>query len=163
MSASRKGGIKAITLKEDDEILSATVCDKEDQIFMVNTANKIIRFPVDTVTVVGRTASGVIGMKLNEGVKVVGASTIKKGSGYIVCVSENGLIKVTEESQYRLQSRNGKGVFAMKESERSGQLFNAFFVSDLEDEDVVFTTMKGYSKQKDHYQVLNLQTETLVV
>jgi DNA gyrase subunit A len=148
LSASRKGGIKAITLKEGDEILSATVCDKEDQIFMVNTANKIIRFPVDTVTVVGRTASGVIGMKLDKGVKVVGASTIKKGSGYIVCVSEKGLIKVTEESQYRLQSRNGKGIFAMKESERSGQLFNAFFVSDLEDEDVVFTTMKGYSNRR---------------
>lgn len=159
LSAGRKGGIKAVTLKEGDEILSASLCGKEDQIFMVNSANKIIRFEVDSVNVVGRTASGVMGMKLDKGVKVVGASVINGGSeeentGYIVCVSEKGLIKITEEKQYRVQSRNGKGLFAMKESERSGQLFNAFFVSDLEDEDVVFATKKGYSN-RSHLALFN--------
>lgn len=164
-SAGRKGGIKAVTLRDNDEILSAALCTAEDQIFMVNSANKIIRFNVSAVKIVGRTASGVLGMKLDKGVKVVGASVIAKSndietetledgekvlanSGYIVCVSENGLIKVTKENQYRVQARNGKGIFAMKESDRSGQLFNAFFVSELEDEDVVFTTKKGYSNRR---------------
>lgn len=161
-SATRKGGIRAVTLRDKDEILSAALCTKEDQIFMVNSASKIIRFNVADVTIVGRTASGVLGMKLDKGVKVVGASVItgntnvevdengeeiRANTGYVVCVSENGLIKVTEEVQYRVQARNGKGIFAMKESERSGQLFNAFFVSDLEEEDVVFTTKKGYSNR----------------
>lgn len=148
LTAGRKGGIKAITLKENDNILSATVCSKENEIFMVNSSSKIIRFSVNDVTVVGRTASGVLGMKLNEGVEIVGASVINTDNGYIVCVSENGLIKVTDQSQYRTQSRNGKGVFAMKESERSGRLFNSFFVEDLEEEDVVFTTKKGYSNRR---------------
>lgn len=165
LSASRKGGIKAVTLKENDEILSAALCNSEDQIFIVNSANKIIRFPVDSVSVVGRVASGVMGMKLDDGVKVVGASVITGNSGYIVCVSENGLIKVTEESQYRVQARNGKGVFAMKESERSGQLFNAFFVSDLEDEDVVFTTKKGYSNRRplDTFKATNRNTSGVML
>lgn len=142
--ASRKGGIKGITLREDDSILCATLCNKNDTVFMVNDKNLIIRFSVDSINVVGRGASGVKGMRLDKDVSIVGAGQITNEDGYIVCVSKNGLIKITKASQYRTQTRGGKGFSVMKTNERSGLLFNSFFIDNL-DENVVSTTKKGYS------------------
>ena len=126
---------------------------------MVNSNNLIIRFPVDNVTVVGRTASGVIGMKLDKKVVIVGAGQIRDENGYIVCVSSNGLIKVTKAEQYRIQTRSGKGWRVMKANERSGQLFNSFYVDNLDD-DVVTTTKNGYSNSRplSEYNVTNRST-----
>lgn len=147
-SATRKGGIKAIKLREEDSIVSAIVCDETEELFMVNKENKIIRFPVSAVSIVGRSSQGVKGMQLSDSNNVVGAGSIKSNEGYIVCVSEKGLIKISQASAYRTQTRGGKGSNIMKESERSGSLFDAFYVDDLSDKDVVFTTQKGFSNRK---------------
>lgn len=159
ISANRKGGIKGITLRDNDSILCVTLCSNNDSLFMVNSDNLIIRFPVDNVTVVGRTASGVIGMKLDKKVVIVGAGQIRDENGYIVCVSSNGLIKVTKAEQYRIQTRSGKGLRVMKANERSGQLFNSFYVDNLDD-DVVTTTKNGYSNSRplSEYNVTNRST-----
>ena len=143
-SASRKGGIKGITLKENDSILCVSLCKADDTLFMVNSNNLIIRFPVSNVSVVGRTASGVKGMSIDTGTEIVGAGEIRNEDGFIVCVSSNGLIKITKAEQYRTQSRGGKGLRVMKANERSGQLFNSFYVDDLSN-DVVTATKNGYS------------------
>jgi len=158
-SASRKGGIKGIALKEKDSILCFTICTREETLFMVNSNNLIIRFPVSGVSVCGRTASGVIGMRLEKKISIVGAGQIRDENGYIVCVSSNGLIKVTKAEQYRVQTRAGKGLRVMKANERSGELFNSFYVDDLED-DVVSTTKKGYSNSRplSEYNVTNRST-----
>lgn len=158
-TATRKGGIKGVTLKDGDELLCVSTCTKEDTLFMVNSNNLIIRFPVADVKVVGRSASGVIGMRIDKKVSIVGAGQISKEDGYIVCVSRNGLIKLTKADQYRIQTRGGKGLRVMKANERSGELFNSFYVEDLED-DVVVTTKKGYSNARplSEFNVTNRST-----
>ncbi len=147
LGASRKSGVKGVTLKEGDSILCFSICHKDDSLFMVNSNNLIVRFPVEGISVVKRPGSGVIGMRLEDGVSIVGAGRIKNEKGYIVCVSTNGLIKITDVDQYRTQVRGGKGLRVMKANERSGCLFNSFYVEDLED-CIVSVTKNGFSNMR---------------
>jgi DNA gyrase subunit A len=145
-SSMRKGGIIGIKLLEGDSIVFAGVCSDDDQLLMLNNSNKSIRFPVTELRKLSRNSMGVTGMKLDNKEKIIGGSIVNDDNGYMVCVSENGLIKITEMSQYRIQGRGGKGLRAMKSNERSGSLFAALFTSEL-DVDLITTTKSGMNNR----------------
>lgn len=145
-SSRRKGGIIGIKLIEGDSIVFAGVCADNEQLLMLNSNNKSIRFPITELRKLSRNSMGVTGMKLDSKEKIIGGAIVNDDNGYMVCVSENGLVKITEMSQYRIQGRGGKGLRAMKSNERSGSLFAALFTKEL-DVDLITTTKNGMNNR----------------
>ncbi len=140
----RKSGLLGIRLKEEDKIISAELCNKKDKIMLVNDKNNIIIFESTQLRNLRRTSQGVSGMKL-ENHKLIGAGIVNE-DGVIVTVSDNGMIKITNSSEYKVQKRGGKGVKVFKDNERTGMLFKAMSISDLE-QDIITTTKKGVSNR----------------
>jgi DNA gyrase subunit A len=89
----------------------------------------------------GRSASGVRGMKVEEGSVIVGASVIKSENDLILALSANGYGKLTASTEYRVQSRGGKGVITLKTTEKNGKLVDLEAVT--RDLDLILTTNKG--------------------
>ena len=141
ISSRRKGGIIAINLTENDSIVDAAISKGNDDIVMINNKNKAIRFSATDLRRLGRNSRGVRGMNLEKNTHIIGGS-VANDDGYLVCISDNGLIKITEMKNYRNQTRGGKGVAAMKVSERTGDLFTSFYIKSL-DQDVIITTKKS--------------------
>lgn len=149
ISAKRKGGIKAIEIKENDQVIQAKLSDDDDEMVLINNVNKLIRFNLNEVREVGRTGSGVIGMRMKEENDfLIGGDVIDNNSNNnnVVTVSKNGLVKITPIDQYRLQTRGGKGVLATKVSEKAGDVFKALIVNDLSGELITITT-KGITNR----------------
>ncbi|NPA81289.1 MAG: DNA gyrase subunit A [Epsilonproteobacteria bacterium] len=131
----RSVGVRAITLNEDDELVTAKIL-KEDAkyLFIVTKKGMCIKFNVDDVREMGRNARGVTGIKFKEeGDEVVGAAVIYRDDQEILTVSEKGIGKRTEASEYRLQSRGGKGVIAMKLTSKTGDLVGVVIVDENKD------------------------------
>jgi len=145
-SSRRKGGVIGIKLQEKDKIVFAGACGDEEQILLLNSSSKSIRFPVSDLRKLSRNSLGVTGMNIDDKETIIGGSVVSDDDGYMVCVSENGLIKVTSMNQYRIQNRGGKGLRAMKSNERSGKLFAALFAKDL-DVDLITTTKNGMNNR----------------
>lgn len=140
----RKSGLLGIRLKEEDKIISAEICDSNDKIMLVNSKNNIIIFESTQLRNLSRTSQGVSGMNLEDN-KLIGAGIVKE-EGVIVTVSENGMIKITNSNEYKIQKRGGKGVKVFKDNEKTGMLFKAISILDLE-QDIITTTKKGVSNR----------------
>ncbi|OKY73608.1 MAG: DNA gyrase subunit A [Desulfobulbaceae bacterium DB1] len=119
----RRGKI-ALTIREDDEIISAALTDGESDILLVSRNGMAVRFHEDDVRGMGRMASGVRGINLAENDHVVAAVVINREHTILV-VTENGYGKRSPVEEYRLTRRGGKGVFAIKPSERNGKIVGA--------------------------------------
>ncbi len=146
LSSQRKGGIIGINLQENDDIVFAGICSDEDQLIILNDSNKSIRFEINSLRKLSRNSMGVTGMDLTEEEFITGGAIVHDDNGFIVCISENGLVKITEVNQYRIQKRGGKGLRAMKSNERSGGLFAALFTTDL-NVDILTTTRNGVNNR----------------
>jgi len=136
-----KSGIKAINLREGDEIYDVLVTSGNDSITLAQSNGKSITFKEEDIRDMGRSASGVRGMKLEEGSVIVGASVIKSENDLILALSENGYGKLTASTEYRVQSRGGKGVITLKTTEKNGKLVDLEAVT--RDLDLILTTNKG--------------------
>ena len=136
----RKTGLQAIVLKEDDELIEVKTTDDDRDIFMVTKHGQCIRFNEKDVRVTGRVSMGVIGMKLDEGDEVIGMQMDSQGETLLV-VSENGIGKRTEISEFPLQNRAGKGVRCYKIVEKTGDLVGAKLVRDHHD--IMMITNEG--------------------
>ena len=136
----RKTGLQAIVLKEDDELIEVKATDDDRDIFMVTKQGQCIRFNEKDVRVTGRVSMGVIGMKLDEGDEVIGMQMDSQGETLLV-VSENGIGKRTEISEFPLQNRAGKGVRCYKIMEKTGDLVGAKLVKDYHD--IMMITNEG--------------------
>ncbi len=124
-------GIRAIVLDEGDELVSAKIVDKNAKHLLIASYLGIfIKFPLEDVCEIGRSARGVRGIKLNENDFVVGAVVISDDSNKLLSVSENGLGKQTLAEAYREQSRGGKGVIGMKLTQKTGNLVSVISVDD---------------------------------
>jgi len=125
----RTSGINAISIEEGDVLMGARITDGNQEIFMTSASGMSIRFSEKDVRPMGRTAYGVYGMSLVEGDKVVGMDVISpdggESSGEILVVSELGYGKRTPISEYRVQSRGGKGIITLKVTEKTGNLISA--------------------------------------
>ncbi len=138
---NRKGGLNAIGLNEDDELITVKVTDGANQVFVVTHEGKSIRFKETDVRPMGRTAHGVRAIDLAETDYVVGAAVIDNENAEILLVSENGLGKVTAAAEYKVQSRAGKGVKTYKITEKTGCLVGAAIIG--ENDDVMLITSGG--------------------
>ncbi|WP_120936757.1 DNA topoisomerase (ATP-hydrolyzing) subunit A [Helicobacter pylori] len=124
-------GIRAIVLDEGDELVSAKIVDKNAKHLLIASYLGIfIKFPLEDVREIGRSARGVRGIKLNENDFVVGAVVISDDGNKLLSVSENGLGKQTLAEAYREQSRGGKGIIGMKLTQKTGNLVSIISVDD---------------------------------
>lgn len=139
----RRKGIVALSLRsEDDQLISVGISSKNDEFFLSSKKGQAVRFPSEKVTRVGRTASGVKGMTLEEGDSVIGMEIISPDTkGQILMVCENGYGKRTEIEEFRITGRGGKGVISIKTSERNGDVVAARVVE--ENEDIMVITALG--------------------
>ena len=136
----RKTGLQAIVLRENDELIEVKATDNKRDIFMVTKFGKSIRFHETDVRVTGRVSMGVIGMRFEEDDEVIGMQMESQGETLLV-VSENGIGKRTDISEFPIQKRGGKGVLCYKIVEKTGYLVGAKLVH--EDHDIMMITNEG--------------------
>ena len=147
-SATRKGGIRGLGLDEGDELVAAfTVCD-EDHIMLVANTGKAIRFHATDVRVVGRSAGGVRGIRLDDDEFLVGAAIVPGGNApdrFLLCIGENGVGKRTNMEEFGAQGRAGGGVIAFKANAKTGNLVAAMAVT--EENDLIMLASNGVSNR----------------
>ncbi len=137
----RSNGIKAITMREGDELLAVRLTDGKRDVILGASNGKAIRFNETDVRPMGRVASGVRGILVEEQEEVVGFTTVTKEKSEILVVTENGYGKRTNVDEYRCQIRGGKGVKTLQITEKNGKLAKLRSVSGKED--LIVTTTKG--------------------
>ncbi len=142
----RTGGLIAITLKENDEVVAASAITSSDELLLISKKGMSLRFTADDESLrpMGRSASGVIGMKFRAGDELLTMSTISSSSDksgtYVLTATDGGFGKRTTLDEYRSQGRGGIGVKAAKVDEDSrGGLVGALIVSE-KDEILVITS-----------------------
>ncbi len=133
----RKGKI-ALKIREEDEIITAAITNGKNDIFLFTKNGMSVRFNENDVRAMGRTATGVRGIRLKEGDEVVSAEVITDEEESILVVTENGYGKRSPVNEYRKTKRGGSGVFAIKASERNGKVISACQITD-EDEIMLIT------------------------
>ncbi|AFL67660.1 DNA gyrase subunit A [Sulfurospirillum barnesii] len=139
----RSVGVRAITLDDDDELVTAKVVTHDTKyLFIVTKKGMCIRFEVGDAREIGRTARGVTGIRFKEeNDRVVGAAVIYNDQEELLTVTEKGIGKRTTADEYRLQNRGGKGVIAMKLTPKTADLVGVVIVD--EDKDLMALTSSG--------------------
>ncbi len=133
-SRPRANGINAITIREDDELLEAKLTTGDSQVMVALRSGKAIRFEEGKTRPMGRNASGVRGITLdNENDEVIGMITVEDGTADILVVSENGYGKRSSIDDYRITNRGGKGVKTINVTEKTGALVAIKNVTDEDD------------------------------
>ncbi len=152
----RSGGKIAITLKEDDELISVRKTTGENEIIIGASNGRMVRFIENEIRVMGRTASGVKGIELS-GAKVVGGEVINSDEQVLI-VTEKGYGKKTPIQDYRLTHRGSKGVKALNVTEKNGMLVSLKAVTG--DEDLVIITDSGIIMRMSMDQISTLGRAT---
>ncbi|MRX46459.1 DNA gyrase subunit A [Pedobacter puniceum] len=133
-SRPRTNGINAININDGDELLEANLTTGNSEIIMALRSGRAIRFNESTVRPMGRTATGVRGVKLaHDKDEVVGMISIDSPEATILVVSEKGYGKRTDLEDYRVTNRGGKGVKTIKVTEKTGELVAIKDVTDKDD------------------------------
>jgi DNA gyrase subunit A len=140
-SNPRAGGIIAVNVKDGDELIGAAITNGNNEILLTTRFGQAIRFHEEEVRDMGRTATGVIGIRLDEGDEVVSLEVIQNQDAQILTVAEMGYGKRTPVSEYRLTGRGGKGVMTIKTTEKNGRVVGAFQVTN--DMQVILITTHG--------------------
>ncbi|MBG2874249.1 DNA topoisomerase (ATP-hydrolyzing) subunit A [Proteus alimentorum] len=130
-SRPRSAGIIAVNLNEGDELIGVDLTDSTNEVMLFSAEGKVVRFAEDCVRPMGRTATGVRGMKLSNDDKVV-SLIIPRGEGDILTVTENGYGKRTAQSEYPTKNRATQGVISIKVSERNGKVVGAIQVEETD-------------------------------
>ena len=127
----RRSGLIAIRLEEGDELLASLFVTGEDSVILTTQNGQSIRFSHDDVREMGRTAAGVIGMKLDKGDTIVAADKILGGAKgtELLIMTANGYGKKTKLSEYKIQHRGGSGIKTVKVTEKTGKLIVARVVT----------------------------------
>ena len=141
---ARTGGIIAIKLREDDELVSAMLVSESDDLLLVSRKGMSIRFSAndESMRPMGRDTAGVIGMNFRSGDQLLSASVINDADdSFVFVVTEGGYAKRTEVAQYRPQNRGGLGIKVAKLEEKRGDLVGAEIVSG--DDEVLVVLSSG--------------------
>ena len=136
----RKGGIIAIKIEEDDELISAVLTEGHDEVVLVTREGMSIRFSEEELRDQARATVGVWGIRPDKGDYVVSASLVRPGATLLVA-GDNGIGKRTPFEDYRKQSRGGKGVITMKTGDKTGLVVGALTVTD--DDELMLITSGG--------------------
>jgi DNA gyrase subunit A len=139
---NRSGGIIAIKLREEDELVSALLVEEDSDLLLVSRKGMSIRFTAsdEALRPMGRSTSGVIGMHFRGDDKLLDASVVSD-EGYVFVVTEGGYAKRTAADQYRLQNRGGLGIKVAKLNDDRGDLVGALIVDD--DDEVLVVLASG--------------------
>ncbi len=138
-SRPRSSGIIAIDLRDDDKLVDVAITDGQQEIMLVASHGKAIRFDEDDVRPMGRGAAGVRGIKLPQGHEVIALSIV--GDGMLLSATENGFGKRTELDEFPVQGRGGQGVIAIKTSARNGRTVGAVQVH--EEDEIMLISSSG--------------------
>lgn len=136
----RQNGLKALNLKDDDELINVFLTDGQADVIMGTKFGYSVRFAETDVRNMGRTATGVRGIKLREGDHLVGA-TIVSDDQEVLVLSEKGYGKRTPASEYPTKGRGGKGIITLKVADKNGPLAGLTTVQG--DEDIMVITDTG--------------------
>jgi len=141
-SRPRQNGVNAITIKDGDKLLEARLTNGTSEIMLAVRSGKAIRFNESIVRAIGRTASGVRGIRLgSEQDEVIGMVCVNDENEDILVISENGYGKRSKINDYRITNRGGKGVKTLNITEKTGKLIAMKSVSD--DNDLMIITHNG--------------------
>lgn len=135
----RQNGLKALNLKDDDELINVFLTDGQADVIMGTKFGYSVRFAETDVRNMGRTATGVRGIKLREGDHLVGA-TIVSDDQEVLVLSEKGYGKRTPASEYPRKGRGGKGIITLKVADKNGPLAGLTTVQGNEDIMVITDT-----------------------
>ena len=136
----RKTGKIAISLKDNDELLSVMLTDGNNEIMIGASNGRLVRFNENEIRILGRTASGVKGIEIDDNTNCVSAEVIKDDNEILI-VTENGYGKRTNVCEYRLTHRGSKGVKAMNINKKNGSIVSINKV--LDNSDVLMITDSG--------------------
>ncbi len=139
-SRPRANGIIAVNLRDDDELVGVALTQEGSEIMLFSDEGKVVRFSEEQCRAIGRTGTGVRGMKLKEGQKVV-SLIVPHGDGPILTVTENGYGKRTVLEDYPAKSRATQGVVSIKVSERNGLVIGAVQVD--ENDEIMIISNRG--------------------
>ncbi|OPY59896.1 MAG: DNA gyrase subunit A [Pelotomaculum sp. PtaU1.Bin065] len=137
---SRRDGIIAITLDEQNELIDVKLTTGKEEIFLATLKGLAIRFSEQEVRSTGRVTRGVKGISLRKNDVVIGMETVRPES-YLLTVTANGFGKRTQITEYRLQSRGGKGIINIKTSDRNGPVVAVQAVKD--EEEIMMISAEG--------------------
>jgi DNA gyrase subunit A len=141
----RRSGLIAIKLRKGDLLKNVCKTTGNDDILMTTQKGQSIRFKEKDVREMGRTASGIRGIRLKKGDKVVGMSVVKNEKGKeeeLLVITENGFGKKTSLNEYRIQQRGGSGVKAMNVTSKTGNLVVSKVLKD--EEELIVISRKGH-------------------
>jgi len=141
LETGRKAGIKALALREGDELVASFLTNGNDQILLCSKKGSAIHFSEDNVRAMGRNAAGVTGMKLDEDDCIIGAARTYPGS-QVLTVTENGYGKKTPSEEYSVHGRSGKGMIAHSLTEKTGDLVG-MVVPQEHEEDLLIISSSG--------------------
>ncbi|MGI8695164.1 MAG: DNA gyrase subunit A [Mycobacteriales bacterium] len=160
--SNRSGGIVAVNLKDDDELIGAALINAEDDLLLVSRQAQSIRFHADddSLRPMGRATSGVIGMRFGADDELLAMEVVQEGVDVLIA-TDGGYAKRTKIEEYPVQGRGGKGVLTAKIVSRRGGLVGALAVH-LEDEIYAITSGSGVIRTKAR-QVRRAQRQTMGV
>ena len=140
---ARSGGIIAIKLRQDDEVVNAMLVEEDNHLLLVSKKGMSICFAADNESLrpMGRDTSGVTGMKFRKGDELLSASVIGS-AGYVFVVTEGGYAKRTHVDQYRVQNRGGLGIKVAKLDDKRGDLVGSQIVDETDEVLVVLASGK---------------------
>lgn len=153
----RKGGLIALSLREDDELISVRLTDGTKEIIIGTKNGMMIRFPETDVRSMGRSAAGVKGITLLEDDEVVGMEILEEGLDILI-VTIKGYGKRTPSEEYRIQSRGGKGLKTCNITDKNGQVISVKAVSG--EEDLMLITASGVLIRMDVSDISSMGRNT---
>lgn len=140
-SRPRAGGIIALNIRDKDELIGADITNGQNEILLTSRNGQAIRFREEDVRDMGRTATGVRGIRLGKGDEVVSLEVIENPDAQILTVTDMGYGKRTKVSEYRLTGRGGKGVMTIRTTGKNGKVIGAFQVTN--DMEIMLITTHG--------------------
>ncbi|MFC4376522.1 DNA gyrase subunit A [Nocardia halotolerans] len=141
--SNRSGGIVAVNLRDDDELVGAVLCSSDDDLLLVSAKGQSIRFAAtdEALRPMGRATSGVQGMRFNTDDELLSLNVVREGT-YLLVATSGGYAKRTAIEEYTAQGRGGKGVLTIQYDPKRGSLVGALIVDD-EDELYAITSSGG--------------------
>jgi len=150
-------GIKAATIDPDDQLVCGHLTEGENDIFLLTKTGISIRFKESDVRPMGRMARGVIGIRLDDNNWVVSMDTLIENKGFILIVTEKGYGKRTSVELFRVQSRGGKGIIALKTSKKTGNVIGMTYVGDSDEILLINNIGKIIRLKVDNISILGRQ------
>ncbi|MGQ4597839.1 DNA gyrase subunit A [Nocardia sp. R6R-6] len=141
--SNRSGGIVAVNLRDEDELVGAVLCSADDDLLLVSALGQSIRFSAtdEALRPMGRATSGVQGMRFNDSDELLSLNVVRDGT-YLLVATSGGYAKRTAIEEYTPQGRGGKGVLTIQFDAKRGTLVGALIVDD-EDELYAITSVGG--------------------